>query len=217
MSRKRFDLAVFDFDGTLADTRQAVAATINETLVHFGHSPVAPELVHPHIGLPLQTIFRPLVAVDDVTPFATRYRERYEAVARQTTRLVEGVDGALRDLRAAGVRLAVATSENHEVAVGLLEALGVRSLFDEVAADGKKPDPEVLLGILSNFGVSSHRAVMVGDTVFDVVMGRRAGTSTCAVTYGFQTREHLASEHPTFLVDSPRQWVDVLSGAPGSA
>ena len=93
--------------------------------------------------------------------------------------------------------LTIASSRSHESLAGYVEALGLSSVITYIlgASDVKegKPAPEAVHKTLAHFGFSPEEAIVVGDTVFDIDMGRNAGTKTCGVTYGNGSRDSLAA------------------------
>jgi phosphoglycolate phosphatase len=133
------------------------------------------------------------------------YRRLYHERVTPNTRALPEVPDTLARLRANGLRLAVATSKLTRIADEALAAAGLQPLFDRVfgmdAVERPKPEPDLALKCLAELRVPAGRALVVGDAVHDVEMGRAAGCATCAVTYGAQSREELARSEPNFLID----------------
>ncbi len=100
----------------------------------------------------------------------------------------------------------------------MLDCLGVGSHFSVVVSDEdvvhKKPHPEMVLVACEKSGVQPANVLVIGDTVYDIEMGRRAGAWTCAVTWGNQTADQLATERPDFIVESVAALHDVITAAP---
>jgi phosphoglycolate phosphatase len=211
----RYRLAVFDFDGTLVDSAFPIVAAANAALADVGLPPRPPPDVLAWVGLPLEEVLEKLAPGGPVERLARLYREHFDRVAPGRMPLFDGVREALRSLRAAGLDLAIASGRRRE---GIEEILGVHGLLGEFAfvAGGActargKPDPEMLHLVLGRLGVAAGDAVMVGDTTWDIRMGRAAGVDTCAVTYGSHSADDLSREDPTHVVHAPRD----LPGALG--
>lgn len=207
--RARFDLVVLDLDGTLVDSQDILVATVNETLVSFGHPTAAPRVVAATIGLALSEVFRQaLASADDATieALCAHFRQRVHApefVSR--FRLFDGVVPTLERLRAAGIRLVVATSKGRAATLDILRHCTIDVLMDGVLGGDSvscgKPHPEMVHRARALFGIAPARTLMVGDTSFDVQMGHAAGVATCAVTYGMHAAESLRALRPDLLID----------------
>ena len=220
MFYKRYQLVIFDFDGTVADTKEGIAETINQTLIHFGYVPVAPERIYGLIGLSLGTIFERIVSreknKEPVESLVDYYREIYDCVAPPKTKLFGGIQEVLDYLQKTHILIAIATSKGLRGVTRMLDTLCIHDQFACITTDHsvamKKPHPDTLHCILNELGIESKDAVIVGDTVYDVKMGKNAGVDTCAVTYGVHGRDELSRELPTFLIDSPRELLEVIVG-----
>jgi HAD superfamily hydrolase (TIGR01509 family) len=218
MSCKRYQLVIFDFDGTVADTKEGIAETLNQTLIHFGYVPVAPERIYGLIGLSLGTIFERIVGreinKEPVETLVDYYREIYDSVAPPKTKLFGGMQEVLDYLQKTQTLIAIATSKGLRGVTRMLDTLRIRDKFACIITDHsvakKKPQPDMLHRILNEIGIESKDALIVGDTVYDVKMGKNAGVDTCAVTYGVHGHDELSRELPTYLVDSPRELLEVI-------
>jgi len=168
------ELIAFDFDGTLADTRPAIAETLSLTLRHFGRPPLDEREVVSRIGRPLRETLAAAGLRGWQLPAAERfYRSRYGEIAERHTKLYPGAAAALDVLAQAGVRLAVASSKGREALRESLAALGVAERLEVVIgaedAERPKPDPEPVSRVLERTGGPPERTLVVGDTVHDVI------------------------------------------------
>lgn len=217
-----WSLLIFDLDGTLVDTRDGIVATFRETLATAGFPPPPPEVVTPLIGLTLDTMFRrfvPDAASDGLVPrLIDAYRSLYHEAVTPYTRAFPEVIETLRSFRRNGLKLAVATSKLTRIAQETLQAAGLAGTFAIVLGSDSvgrpKPAPDLVLRILTELDARAEEALVVGDTTHDVGMGRAAGTRTCAVTYGAQSRAELLAAEPDFVLDRFGELSDVVSGAP---
>lgn len=199
------DLVVFDMDGTLVDSREDIAASVNAGLGAVGAPARPASEIHPMIGRPLEEIFAALLpaALAGAAPAAAAaYRADYFENCARRSRLFPGVFECLDGLSA--VKRAVATTKQTFQAVRVAERLGLASRFDLVqGTDGipHKPHPAVIEQVLERLGARRSRSWMVGDTVWDLRAGRAAGLRTCAVTHGIHDAATLATEGPDLLLD----------------
>ncbi|MCL3992233.1 HAD family hydrolase [Streptomyces lavenduligriseus] len=193
--------AVFDLDGTLADTPAAIGRLLTRVCAEYGVD-VTEAQVAPTIGKPLEPSVAALLgrAVDDpvTTRAVTRYRELFDTdvLSAGPALLYEGVAEGLRDLRERGLPLAVGTSKISASAEKLLAATGIRELFGPVVGNDMvrrgKPDPEMGLRAASELGVPVERCAYIGDTGTDMRMAISAGMLPVAVTYGVGAEEEFA-------------------------
>ena len=205
-----YRLVVFDFDGTVADTSAAICEVANRTLERFGFARMPDTRIRQTLGLELPVIFEQLTeGVADAAKLdamARAYRDGFDPVGLSGARLFDGVRPALERLRARGTRTGIATMRGMLSLASLIEALDAGNLFDHLVSGTcvvrGKPDPEMLVRHMEHFGVTARDVLMVGDTVYDVRMGRAVGSDTCAVAYGAHGADRLRAEEPTYLVES---------------
>ncbi|MFD8599289.1 HAD family hydrolase [Kitasatospora sp. NPDC059646] len=204
-------LVLFDLDGTLLDTASTVVGTSTAVLASLGVTGIDPEAVRATIGRPLAESYAALLGAPAdsadvaaaVRAYLALYRERTVPRAREL--LFPGVADGLARLRSAGLTLTVATNMLTASAEALLTAAGLRGRFAMVvgadAVARPKPAPDVGLLITTELCHPPARAVMVGDTVHDVLMANAAGLSSIAVTYGLHSEARLRTAAPTWLAD----------------
>jgi phosphoglycolate phosphatase len=196
MSR-RYDLVVFDWDGTLADSTSIIAKALQLACRDVGCD--VPDDVSARfvIGLGLVDALRhiaPRLAVADYPRLSERYRAHYMAQEDRIP-LYAGARELLHDLRAGGHALAVATGKSR---TGLDRALAFHRLaaaFDvtRCADEGMpKPHPEMLNHIVTRLGVARERVLMVGDTTHDLRMAAQAGVDFVGMSHGAHDAAMLA-------------------------
>lgn len=208
----RYRAAVFDFDGTLVDTREPILLGLKHALLSRGRTPPPDAEILRNVGLGLHEVLARLIgpaAPEEIDAIAADYRVRFDEVAPGRTRVFDGMREVLDGLRADGVGLAIATNRTRESLDPILEEHGLLSMFDvrlsAACVPFPKPHPLMLERALGTLGVAPGRALMVGDTTVDLLMGRAAGVDTCAVTYGAHTEEELRREGPTHVARSARE------------
>lgn len=213
-----FDFVIWDFDGTIADTKVAIETAVDATLEIFGYAAAAPGVVSAMIGLSLQTIFAKLASDaerDVIKAMEKQYRVEFAVVGPTSTTVFPEVVDLLKKLTSADTQSAIATSKARGGVTLMLDRLGIARHFVAVLSDddvkNKKPDPEMVQTLCTKLHVPASRTLVIGDTIFDVQMGNDAGAHTCAVTWGNQTRDRLREASPDFIVEDPRALASVLS------
>jgi phosphoglycolate phosphatase len=199
-------LLVFDLDGTLVDSKTDLANSVNHTLSSFGIEPLAHPTIFRYVGNGATQLIRRSLGPqrESILPDALRlFLDHYGRHLLDTTAPYPGVKESLGE-HAARYEMAVLTNKPLGMTETILSGLSLSRYFAEVRGgdsfDSKKPDPEGLRAILSSRSVPSGEALMVGDSVNDVLAGRRAGTATCGVTYGLGA-EGFAEHPPDFTID----------------
>jgi phosphoglycolate phosphatase len=204
-------IAVFDLDGTLADTAGDLVGTLNVILEREGLSPLPVRKARDMIGAGARALIERgfEAAGKELTPahldeLFRRFMVHYGENICVRTRLYPGVRAALDRLEAAGFILAVCTNKVEEHSVKLLRELGIGHRF--AANCGRdtfayfKPDPRHLLLTIERAGGNPARAVMVGDSRTDIVAARNAGIPVVAVPFGY-TDVPVRDLHPDLVVD----------------
>jgi phosphoglycolate phosphatase len=213
---RRFELLVFDWDGTLIDSTGAIVACIQEAARDLGLAVPDDQRARHVIGLGLSDALAyavPDLPVSDYGRMAERYR--YHFLARDAgLPLFAGSRELLDSLRARGHRLAIATGKSR---AGLARALGQLDMAGIFAATRcadqcpPKPAPDMLIELMDEIGTTAERTLMIGDTAHDLVMAANAGVAAVAVGYGAHPPEELATLGPLALARSTAElaaWLD---------
>jgi len=200
-------LLIFDFDGTLADTRTAIVETMKVTVERMGFSTPDDDAVKNVIGLPLKECIIRVSGMSDeeAEKGVVLYRELFMGIAVKCASLFPGVLDVIKTLSERGVPMAIATSRSQASLEGLVEMLGLKPYITHLYGDGHvkrgKPAPDLAEFIVNDLGADPGQTLVIGDTTYDIEMGNGAGCYTCAVTYGNHTREQLATANPTYIID----------------
>ncbi len=193
---QRFDLIVFDWDGTLFDSTALIVKSMQAAAVDLGLEPPSRERASYVIGMGLVEALRHALPGLDPAHYpklGERYRHHYFASAHEVT-LFDGVPAMLRDLKDRHHWLAVATGKSRRGLDEALEAVEMQRLFDGTrTADetASKPHPQMLLELMRQFGTEPERTLMIGDTSHDLELARNAGCPAVAVTYGAHAHDSL--------------------------
>lgn len=208
MDRRPYDLIVFDWDGTLMDSAAKIVNCFQAAARDVGLTSPAGADIRNIIGLGLtDALDRVLPGVDGSTreQLVQAYRRHFIHVDQTETALFPGVIDGLEQLCAEGYRLAVATGKARRGLDRALRDTATSRYFcatrcaDEALS---KPHPQMLHDLLEQTGVDAGRAIMVGDTTYDLQMALAAAVGSLAVSYGAHERERLLEHNPLGCVDS---------------
>lgn len=206
MRRSRFDAIIFDLDGTLVDSGQDLANSVNCAREEMGLPGIPEDLVYSYIGDGAPTLIRRAMGPDADPELLQHaydvFMNHYSQHLLDHTSLYPGVTETLQELQ--GISLGVLTNKHLSASEKILESLGVRHYFAAVYGGNcfpqKKPDPMGVQKMLENFQVSANRAIIVGDSRVDVLTGENAGILTCGVTYGLSSHT-LPEVKPDFMIN----------------
>jgi phosphoglycolate phosphatase len=217
-------LIVFDIDGTLVDSQHLILAAMEVAFAALPHPMPEREAVLGIVGLSLpqaMAALAPHLPPEDTLRLAAHYRESF-VLSRQAggaaahAPLYPGALGALERLATApGTLLGVATGKARAGLDHVLAAHGLAGFFAtaQTADDHpSKPHPSMLFAALHETGCAPAEGVMVGDTEFDVAMGRAAGMATIGVTWGYHRRERLQAAGADRVIDDFAALEDALAG-----
>jgi phosphoglycolate phosphatase len=212
---RRFDLIVFDWDGTLFDSTALIVQCIQAACRDLGLPVPDDQRAAYVIGLGLRDALQhvvPGLASERYPELGRRYRHHY--VARQDALvLFPGTLPMLQALRARNHWLAVATGKSR---AGLDDALAhaeLQGMFDATrTADetASKPDPLMLEQLMRHFGAEPQRTLMIGDTTHDLQLAANAGTPSLAVSYGAHERDRFDALAPLAVLHSTHELKDWL-------
>ena len=212
-SRITVSQMLFDLDGTLIDSKTDLTNSINLMLADVGRPPLDEATVGSFVGDGVRVLtYRCLTATDaNHQPPDEKLHARgielmhshYADEMFRTTRLYLGVTETLSFFK--DKRKAVVTSKEVRFTKIILDHFEIAQYFDAIVGGdttpARKPDPRPVIEALRMLSGSAADAVMIGDSENDINAGRRAGTRTCGVTFGFRTAEQLRQSEPDVLID----------------
>lgn len=186
-------LAIFDFDGTLADTSEGILYCYDHGAAQLGYVPAPREQYEGVIGGHVDAGFRKVYGMDRALSERAMqiYRKLYQEKGMYLAHLYDGMERTLRRLKDAGIRIALATLKHERFAEKMLQNLGVADYFDCICAfDGSAGcDKKVLLHrVCRTLNIPEQDSVLIGDSVFDAIGAEQAGMDFLAVTYGLGFR-----------------------------
>jgi phosphoglycolate phosphatase len=195
---RRFDLIVFDWDGTLIDSTPLIARCIQAACADVGTAVPGESDARYVIGLGLVEALQhvaPALPRERYRELAERYRHHYLAVEDEVL-LFEGTLEMLAALKARRHLLGVATGKTRRGLDDALRRAGLEGTFhatrtaDETAS---KPDPRMLLELMRELGVPPERTLMIGDTIHDLQLAANAGVASLGVSYGAHAHDAFAA------------------------
>jgi len=202
---------IFDLDGTLVDSRRDIAIACNSALISIGRAPLDERLVCSFVGDGARMLIRRALGEADealVTETLDRFIAYYLAHAVVHTTLMPGALEALDAL--ADLPLAVATNKRRDVALAVLDGVGIRNRFSRIWGGGDgapKPDPACIDALA---GGDKKNAWMIGDGVQDIRAGKNAGVRTVAVLGGFHEEQTLRALAPDHVIGSLVELVPIV-------
>lgn len=212
---RRFELIVFDWDGTLMDSAAAIVEAIQSAARDLGYTPPSEERARHVIGLGLHEALRyALPELEDSRhlELADRYRHYYLSRDHEL-KLFAGVGELVGELAAAGYRLGVATGKSRKGLDRALAVSGLHGVFHATRCADEchsKPHPQMLEELMDEFGVAPEATLMIGDTTHDIEMAHNARVAALAVAYGAHARRDLETQLPLACAETVGELADWL-------
>jgi phosphoglycolate phosphatase len=210
-----FDLVILDWDGTVADSTGIIVDAVISAAEGAGVMPPPRALILKTLGLGLNQLLIklfPHLSRDLLEKVASGYRSHYHA-NEGNSYLFDGVRKGIKRLHQHQCKLAVATGKSRKGLNFALQHTELDRYFittKTVDECFSKPHPHMIEAILEETMIPASRAVIVGDTHYDLEMGKNAHIQTIAVTYGAQPKDVLLSFEPLACFDSFTEVVDFL-------
>lgn len=213
-----YELIVFDWDGTLMDSRAQIVSCMRQALQETGLPDMPDKELQQVIGLGLKEAVQQLLprqSNDIVETVSNAYRKRWLTSPPGLSDFFIGIPSLLQKLHGSSLRMAVATGKSRRGLDKQLHETDTGHLFvtsrcaDETQS---KPAPDMLLEILDETGCSPEHVLVVGDTAFDMQMAQSANVDRLAVTYGVHDMEQLAPYDPVAIVESASElyeWFEI--------
>ena len=212
-------LIIFDFDGTLGDTRRNIVTTMQMTIREMQLPSRTEAECASTIGLPLAGCFKTLfpdIQEELIPRCAETYRRIFnENLQKITPEAFPGVVKTLKALKEQGFVLTIASSRSRNSLTELTRDMGIADYISYLigADDVKeaKPRPEPVLKTLAAMQFDASETLVVGDMAVDIMMGANAGTKTCGVTWGNGSRQELTEAGANVIIDSMEELIGFTS------
>ena len=201
-------IMIFDFDGTLGDSELLITNTMLETIEKMGLPQRSRRECAAPIGLPLAECFSSIIPMTDEK--AEECADVYSEIFHRNN--IPGavppfpnVIETLRTLHEKGTILTLASSRHHHSLAAFVDEMQLNDCISYMLGANDvtfpKPNGEPVTKTLERFSIAPADALVIGDTKFDILMGRNAGVETCGVTYGNGTKEELIAAGADCLID----------------
>ena len=224
--KDKLKLLIFDLDGTLVDSRQDLANSINAMLKNYHRDELHPDMIATYIGDGAPTLVRRSLGFQDdheigpkeeefIEDALVYFLEYYREHKLDNTYCYAGVLDTLRSLQtgANGRVMSVLSNKPVNPSRAIVNALGMAEFFKAVyggnSFETKKPDPLGVQMLLKEFNARAEEAVIIGDSDVDMETGKNAGIWRVGVTYGLSP-ETLQDTPGDVMVDSAGEWLQVF-------
>ena len=200
-----YDVVLFDFDGTFADTGEGMFESIQYAVKSLGFDPLDGETLRRFVGPPVFESFMRELGVDaEKADYAvTKYREAYAEIGIFKFRIYEGILDLLRELKENGISVGIASAKPQKFIVRIVAHLGIGEWVDYISspADDKADPSKVKLinQAVSALKAEKSRVLMVGDRHFDISGANGSGVDSVGVTFGYGSEEELRNAGATFI------------------
>ena len=217
--KEKYDLILFDVDGTLTDSGEGITKSVQYTLEKYGI--IEPDLnnLRKFIGPPLIDSFMKYYGFSKEESVRARniFNERYQPIGWMENRPYDGIEAVLDELQKAGIMMGVATSKPEGVANKVLEYFDLKKYFSVICAapnnglNGEKPGRiRAAIEEAKALGCEAKNVIMVGDTRFDVLGAHECGIPCVGVTWGFAVEGEFEACDTEFVVDTMEELLNIL-------
>ena len=217
--KEKYDLILFDVDGTLTDSGEGITKSVQYTLEKYGI--IEPDLnnLRKFIGPPLIDSFMKYYGFSKEESVRARniFNERYQPIGWMENRPYDGIEAVLDELQKAGIMMGVATSKPEGVANKVLEYFDLKKYFSVICAapnnglNGEKPGRiRAAIEEARTLGCEAKNVIMVGDTRFDVLGAHECGIPCVGVTWGFAVDGEFEACDTEFVVDTMEELLNIL-------
>ena len=214
-------LLIFDLDGTLVDSREDLANSVNAMLIHFGKKELPREVIASYVGDGAPMLVRRALGDPDdenfvqdaMLYFMSWYREHKLDSTYVYDGIKESLDAIQKSRDGQPFKMAVLSNKPVGPSRAIVEALGLGQYFFQIYGGNsfhtKKPDPAGVQALLEEAAVTTEETVIIGDSDVDMLTARNAGIYSVGVTYGLAPHT-LQDAPPDVQIDHPRELAEVL-------
>lgn len=214
--KKKYDVIIFDLDGTITESDLGITNSIRYSLNYFGIKKERESLKR-HIGPSLSSTFREYLGDDEekIKLAIEKYREYYVAGGMLENVVYEGVEETLKELKSRGKKVILASSKPMVFCQKILEHFNLDKYFDFIAGSNldetRTKKPEVISFALESIGeAAGENVLMVGDRQYDVLGAKQLKIDSVGVVYGYGSREELETVGATYIIDKIDELLDIV-------
>lgn len=201
---------IFDFDGTIADSMNAIVTIANCLAGEFGYKQTSQEQIIQFKSLSSREVIKQSGVSIFKLPFLIRKVKLELNKQIQELSSFPGIKEALIELKRQGNRLIIITSNSKENVIAFLEEHELQDLFDFIYSGTTFGKSKVINKFLNQNNINPQQAIYVGDETRDIEAARKSNIRAIAVSWGFNSKELLAAQNPDFLIHQPNELIDVI-------
>lgn len=201
---------IFDFDGTIADTLDAIVSITNRLALEFGYKQTTLEELAQLKNLNSRQIIDQSGISIFKLPFLIRKVKAELSKEIQTLNPIPGIKEALTELKNQGNSLGIITSNSKDNVMAFLETNNLQELFNFIYSGTTFGKSKVINKLLKQENISPEEVIYVGDETRDIEAARKSNIKAIAVTWGFNSKQVLAEQSPDFLIHKPNDLIKVI-------
>jgi pyrophosphatase PpaX len=206
---------IFDFDGTLVNSNEAIITSLNATYFEFkGEMPDYTEIIEPILGKPLEVQIGSF-NVENLEEAIDYYKNYYREIRDEKTQSYEGVEPLLRILKSRDYKMGILSNKGPDGLEHGLRKFGYEEYFDLVVSkddvEEKKPNPKCFQPILDKMGGSIDDYIIVGDSSSDILLGHNLGIPSVLVKWTLLPMDAFSDNAPTYILEAPLDLLNILS------
>lgn len=213
----RYDTVIFDLDGTLLNTLEDLADSVNMVLENEGYEPRTKEEIREFIGNGVKMLMErslpPGTTEAEVLRCLSLFRTVYLKNMQNKTKPYDGIPAVLEKLKEMGVKIGVVSNKPHEATQEICKRYFHENI-DAAIGDNpdrrNKPEPDNVYEALKQLGAEKDRTLYAGDSDVDMYTAQNAGLDSAGVTWGYRSLATLAEAGADYIIDEPDQLIDLI-------
>lgn len=213
----KYELIVFDMDGTILDTLEDLKNSMNHTLRLHSMPERTLDEIRSFVGNGIRKLIERAVVNgtpnEKIEAIYKDFMKHYEVHCADFTKPYDGINDLIQELRNRGYKTAVVSNKAHDAVLDLCEQY-FPSLFDLALGEkpeiAKKPAPDMVNLALKKLQIPREEAVYIGDSDVDVATARNSNLDMIAVDWGFRTREFLIEQGAETIVSNPEEILQLV-------
>jgi phosphoglycolate phosphatase len=210
----KFELVIFDLDGTLVDSKADIIYCFNQSLSKFGIEALPEELIAKHVGTGIRPLLKEVFANYPKTTLSELTQEFESLYSKNLTKQTKLYPGMLEILLQCQSKKAVLTNKMQVFADMMIDQLNLREYFVGVfgrdAFDTCKPDPLPVFKVCEKFNMNLQKTIIIGDTETDIKTGKNSEIATCGVLYGYGNQSEIVASRPDFIVNAVKDLRSII-------
>ncbi|MBN2007950.1 HAD hydrolase-like protein [candidate division KSB1 bacterium] len=210
-SSPKYNILIFDLDGTISDPSDGIIHSLNHTLETLGFASYPRSELIKYIGPGLKEIFRQLVSDEPaiLKKAVQIFRQHYSAIGYRENVLYPHITDALHKLYDKGIKLFVATSKREDIANTVVRYFGLENLFSHVYGCGDDLNKSQLIAHILQSANNASAALYIGDRLSDLLAATENRIDTAIVTWGFASEHEFEKKQPAYFINHPLELIKI--------